>query len=122
MTRLRASRSLARVVAAWCALFVALGSVAPWMQARAGDAVCSATAGAGSPPTRDVGHDDKHAAWHPIECPLCLPLFAPPAPHVALSAMPPARFVERASLLPAPASVASATAAPLPARGPPLIV
>jgi len=121
MTRLRASRSLVRVVAVWCALFVALGSVAPWMQARAGDTVCSATAGAGSAPTRDVGHDDGRATRHPIECPLCLPLFTPPAPHVALSSAP-ARFVEQASSRPVPAPVASATAAPLPARGPPSIV
>ncbi|MCD6681391.1 MAG: hypothetical protein LT102_12175 [Burkholderiaceae bacterium] len=122
MTRLRTSRSLARLVAAWFALFVILGSVAPWMQASAGDAICSVAAKTGSLPTHDAGHGDKRAAWHSIECPLCLlPLLAPPAPGAGLSATP-ARFVERAFLLPASAPVSSAPAAPLPARGPPSLV
>lgn len=122
MNRLRTSRSLPRLVAAWFALFVTLGSVAPWMQASAADAICSAAAKAGSRPTHDAGHGDKHEAWHSIECPLCLlPLLAPPAPAAGLSSTP-ARFVERAFLLPPFAPISPAPAAPLPARGPPSLV
>jgi hypothetical protein len=122
MTHLRASRLLARLVAAWFALFVILGSVAPWISASAGNAMCSAATKTGNLPTHDAGHGAKRAAWHSIECPLCLlPLLAPPAPGVALSPTP-TRFVERASLLPPSAPVLSAPAAPLPARGPPSLV
>lgn len=119
MTRLRTSHALARLVLAWFALFVVLGSVAPSMQAHASDTVCSAAGTAGVPAGPD-GPLDGQASSHTIECPLCLPLFAPPAADFdatlaftpAVDPIPRARPVRH---------VAFTVAAPLPARGPPSI-
>lgn len=117
MTRLRASRRLARLVLAWFALFVVVGSAAPWMQPGAAEAVCSA-AGVASLPAGADGHDDGGVARHSIECPLCLPLFVPPTPGVMVQSAP----IPSDEPSPRPIAtglVVSAAAAPLPARGPP---
>jgi hypothetical protein len=115
MQRLRAARSLARMLLAWFVLVVGIASLAPALHAASADSICeppSAIAG-----TPDTGDRVDAGAAHTLQCPLCLPMGAPPGtPTVRAQPVQPLGH----ALRPVPAAhIASLTAAPLPARGPP---
>lgn len=115
MQTLRRTKHLARFVLAWfvCALGVAVAS--PLIQTQEFTLVCS-----------DVGtvklqavSDDRVAPRidHILDCPLCLPLFAPPVPTPLQSAHGVAPLAMAQGI--AKALAPSERAAPFFARGPP---
>jgi hypothetical protein len=62
--------------------------------------------------------DGRAVHSHAVECPMCLPLQAPP-PMVMLDAAPPPVALSHVLRPVAAARIAALTGAPLPARGPP---
>ncbi|MDR2324545.1 MAG: hypothetical protein LBE51_03960 [Acidovorax sp.] len=107
------------VLAAW--LCVVLGSVAsPWVRAQAGmdEVLCSASGPVLQVPSPAEQLLGAPPAVHALDCPLCLPLLAPPlAWQLPLrEAAPMAQLV----VLPAPHPWSYRAAAALPARGPPM--
>lgn len=114
MQTLRNATILARFVLVWFALTVGAAIASPWVKPQSFDMICS---GGGvmkiMPQT-----DDGKAAAATLDCPLCASLAAPLA--VARKAAEPFQALSYA-LRPVPAAfIASRTAAPLPARGPPV--
>jgi hypothetical protein len=116
MQALRNASFLARLVLAWFALAIGVATASPVVKPQSMELLCSGgvmkllvTSDDGSPP----------ATGHTLDCPLCVSLDAPPASAAALfQAQPPAGGI----LLPhVDAPLAVFTAAPPPARGPPLI-
>lgn len=117
MPALRRARLLASFVLAWFALSLGVAVASPLVQPKPMEIVCSA-AGASM---RVVMTDDgaqAPAAGH-LDCPLCLPTGAPP-PALPLAALPVIQPLGHALQSIPAARIATATAAPLPARGPPL--
>lgn len=118
MQALRHASFLARLVLAWFALAVGVAMAAPLVAPQGIELVCSA---GGAMKVVLKGHEgakpDSAAA---LDCPLCAGLDAVPtlAPCVAEFAQP-LGYVLRS--IPA-AHIAALTAAPLPARGPPVPV
>lgn len=124
------------VLAAW--LCVALGSVvSPMARAHSGavpmEALCSMAGGmpggAGvdssnrqqvpSPAALLLALDDAADLHHGLDCPLCLPLLAPPPLHTSMAALPLGVETRTQSLWAAP--WVYRVAAALPARGPPVL-
>jgi len=117
MDRLRQARFLARLVLAWFALAIGVAVAAPVIQPQALELVCTG----GGPMKLLVKGDggSTPAKVHTLDCPLCATAGAPP-PATAID-VPPAQPLGRA-VQPIPAArIAALTAAPLPARGPPLL-
>jgi len=115
----RPTAGLIRWVLLWFALSLGAAVASPLVHPQAVELVCS---NAGS--LKAIVHTDDGAqelgAGH-MDCPLCVLTGAPPAttPIVELPVLPPAARVPR----PTPsAHIAAATAAPLPARGPPSLL
>lgn len=107
------------VLAAW--LCVVLGSVAsPWVRAQAGmgEVLCSAAGPVLQVPSPAEQLLGAPPAVHALDCPLCLPLLAPPqAWQLKLrEALPPAQL----AVLPVQSPWSYRAAAALPARGPPV--
>lgn len=114
MQRLRHARFLARLVLAWFALSLGVAIASPLVKPVDLQLVCS-VAGAKLLVKGDSG--DK-TAGHTLDCPLCAATGAPPPLGVVgLVYEPPLAHVLQS--VPA-ARIAALTAAPLPARGPPL--
>jgi hypothetical protein len=115
MQVLRNAPFLARLVLAWFALFIGIAAASPVFKPVDVELVCSAGGAIKVVVKSDAG--DKTQAGHTLDCPLCLPMVAPPpVPAVALPAVHPLGHVVQ----PIPAArIAALTAAPLPARGPP---
>jgi hypothetical protein len=115
MQALRNASFLARLVLAWFALYVGVAVASPLVQPVGIELICS---GVGTVKVLVKGADGTPAAMgHTLDCPMCASMDAPPpvaAP--AVSAPQPLAYVLRS--IPA-ARIAAATAAPLPARGPP---
>ncbi|MES2940455.1 MAG: DUF2946 family protein [Pseudomonadota bacterium] len=119
MQRLRNAATLARWVLVWFALSLGVAVASPLVKPQAVDLVCSA-GGAIKLVVKGEMSDGTTAASHTLDCPLCIPLAAPPpAAQVVLPAPQPlGRAVQ-----PIPAArIAALTAAPLPARGPPPVL
>lgn len=115
MQPLRNAVHLARFVLAWFVLATGVAIASPVVHPQAMELICSA---AGVMKLQKVS-DDGAAAQAAVlqDCPLCMPTAAPP-PVAPQAAMP--LFALSHALLPIPAAhIASRTAAPLPARGPP---
>lgn len=115
MQRLRQARFLARLVLAWFALTIGVAVASPWVQPRSLEWVCS---GGGAMKLLVQGDDGSTTiAGGTLDCPLCASLGAPlpMASQAAAAHLPDSLASPR--LPTAPAVVA--TAAPLPARGPP---
>ncbi|WP_198971948.1 DUF2946 family protein [Xylophilus sp. ASV27] len=117
MHALRQLRHLTRFLLVWFALYLGAAAASPLVAPQSFDVICS---GAGMVKlvlkTADGGvHEAKASA---MDCPLCAPGGAPPAPstHGVAAPVQPLAYVLRA--IPA-ARIAALTAAPLPARGPP---
>ncbi|MBO9677352.1 MAG: hypothetical protein J7556_03895 [Acidovorax sp.] len=117
MTALPRSLSALRLwVLAWFVAWVGVGIASPLVNPQAMELVCSSAGMVKLYVQTDDGPVELGASG--MDCPLCVPSAAPP-PAVALSvpAAQPLGYVLQS--IPA-ARLAAATAAPLPARGPPL--
>lgn len=116
MEKLRRAHRLVQLMLAWFALSLGVAAASPLVSPKAMEMVCSATGAM----TLLVMTDDglKEVVSVPQDCPLCVNGGAPPP--VASSTLEP--FQPLAHVLqPIPAAhIAALTAAPLPARGPPV--
>jgi len=116
MQRLRQAAFLARLVLAWFALALGVAVASPVVKPQAAQLVCS---GAGAMQlVVPQGDDGQPPSTHTFDCPLCAAV-APPPPVIE-----PATFLLPLGhvLQPIPAArLAARIAAPLPARGPPLL-
>ena len=115
MHALRHAHHLARFVLVWFVLSIGVAVASPLVSPQGLELICS---GAGAMKLL-VKTDDgaSETASHSLECPLCASIGAPPPVARNLVAPDPMRGSMRQ---PMPgARVASRTAAPLPARGPP---
>lgn len=118
MHALRNSVSLARLVMAWFALTLGLAIASPLVHPQAMELVCTA---GGSVKLVVVNGEEGQAvsAQHSLDCPLCLAV-TPPA-HVSPSWAQP-QPLGRALQPIVSARIASLIGAPLPPRGPPLLL
>jgi hypothetical protein len=117
MQRLRHARQLARLVLGWVALALAVATASPLVLAESLELVC--TTGGGMKLLVHGDGDTHEASGHASDCQLCASLPAPPPVH-RLAVEPPAPLAH--ALRPTvEAHLAWLTAAPLPARGPPLL-
>ncbi len=115
---LRTGGFLGRWVLLWFVLSLGAAIASPLVQPRAMELVCSSAGAIQVVVQGDDGAQALGAAQ--ADCPLCVPGGAPP-PGVAAITLPSPLPLGRA-VQPIPAArIAAATAAPLPARGPPTI-
>lgn len=115
MQTLRRAHLLARFVLVWFALSIGVAIASPIIKPQAVELICSGSGVMKVLVQTDDG--SPQTSSHTLDCPLCASLSAPP-PAARLTAEPrqPLAYVLRS--IPA-ARMASLTAAPLPARGPP---
>lgn len=118
MLTLRCLRLLTCLLLAWFALSVGVAVASPWVQPQALQWICSGTGEMKMLLSTDDGAPELRS--HTLDCTLCLHLgAAPPPPALASVWAPP---LPTLAPLPAPLEpLATRTAAPLPARGPPRI-
>lgn len=118
MSALRHLAILHRIVLAWFVLSLSVAVAAPVVNPQAIELVCSAAGAIKVIVQTDDGAKELGASH--LDCPLCMLTGVPPsAPVQTLPALQPlARAVQS---IPA-ARIAAATAAPLPARGPPSLL
>ena len=114
---LRHARQLTRFVLVWFALALGVAMASPLVSPKSIDLVCS-SGGVVKLVAADEG-DQGQAASHSMDCPLCMSLAFPPAP-LALQAVKPSPLAHALHPI-ASAHIASATAPPLPSRGPPAL-
>ncbi|UCV00949.1 hypothetical protein [Acidovorax radicis] len=119
MHRLRSSSLLARLILAWFALTLASATASPIFHPQVMEFVCSD----GSFTKLLVINSDGEAVElvkRTLDCPLCLGAIAPlPETSSALKTPPPmAHFLQLFFV----AHIAALAGAPLPARGPPVLV
>jgi hypothetical protein len=117
MQALRRARFLARLVLAWFALSLGVAIAAPLVKPAGIEVICS---GGGTIKLLVKGEPDGgKPTSHKLECPLCASIAAPPpVVRTDLAFVP----VLGHAVQPIPAArIAAVTAAPLPARGPPLL-
>lgn len=107
---------LGRLVLAWFALSLGAAIASPLVSPQAMELVCSSAGVMKVVVKTDDGAQALGAAH--LDCPMCMPLVAPP-PVAAGAAVPQPSPLSHALRPIAAAHIAAATAAPLPARGPP---
>ena len=114
MQSLRHAHHLARLVLVWFVLSIGVAVASPLVAPKPMELVCT-TAGA----TKLVaqGEDDTQAGNHLLDCPLCAIAGAPPT-QVSTTLTQPSPLSHALHPIEA-ARIASATAPPLPSRGPP---
>lgn len=123
MHMLRPSFWLSRLVLAWFALTLGVSVAAPFVHPQSLELVCSTSGEAkwvrvGVDADADADQDAAGASHQHIDCGLCLSVSAPLPP--ALLRLSLSQQSLSYALRPVPAAhIASATRAPLPARGPP---
>ena len=116
MQRLRHARSLARLVLVWFALALGAAVAAPAVGGGSLELVCSGAALKLVVKGADGG---AAPARHTLDCPLCMPMDAPPVVAVRHGFAPPApATVDDAFAF---TRIAVRTAAPPPARAPPAL-
>lgn len=116
---LRHSRFLAligRVVLAWFVLSLGVAVASPVVKPQAMELVCSAAGAVKVIVQTDDGAQEMGASH--VDCPLCTLTGAPPPLPMVASFDLPLPLARAVQSIPA-ARLAAATAAPLPARGPP---
>ena len=116
MQALRNAPRLVRLVLAWFALTVFTAAASPMAPAEAGEWVCSG----GQMKLLLKGEGGEGAGLQTLDCPLCIAQDAPPGPSPAV--LPHAQPLGHALRLIPAARIAALTAAPLPARGPPVLL
>ncbi len=115
MQTLRRAHLLTRFVLVWFALALGVAIASPIVKPQSIEMVCSAS---GSMKLLVISDDGaQELTGNTLDCPLCMTGTAPP-PVVQLSAAPQQVLAYVLQSIPA-ARLAAATAAPLPARGPP---
>lgn len=117
MQTLRRFRALASFMLVWFAMSIGVATASPFVHPQSAQLVCSAS---GDIKLLALGDDGTQTQrGHTLDCPLCVH-FGSAAPPPAPIRLPQALRLAHA-LLPIPAAhIAARTAAPLPARGPPL--
>ncbi len=117
MDALRHAHHLARLVLVWFALSIGVAVASPLVNPQAMELICT---GSGAMKVLVKTADGVQEASSPsLDCPLCASLGVPPP--VARSVAEPDQALGYV-LQPTPAArIASLTAAPLPARGPPAL-
>ena len=116
MQILRNAKTLARFVLVWFALTVGAAIASPMVKADSFDLICSGAGVMKIMPKTDDGKAPATALT--LDCPLCASLAAPPvAARLAAEPYQPLSYVLRPVVA---AFIAARTAAPLPARGPPV--
>jgi|SRR5450830_79046 len=116
MQTLRNAHLIARFVLVWFALSIGVAIASPLVKPQAMTLVCSSVGGMKLLIQTDDGNQDVGSLT--MDCPLCVINGAPPplASIVAFEPVLPLAYVMQSI---AAAHIASLTAAPLPARGPP---
>jgi hypothetical protein len=116
MPALRRARFLARLVLAWFALSLGVAIASPLVKPGGIELICS---GSGAIKLLVKGEPDGgQPTGHTLDCPLCASTAAPPPVlRTGLVFVPALGHVVQPIVA---ARVAALTAAPLPARGPPL--
>lgn len=114
--RLMASSLLGRLVLAWFALSLGVAVASPMVNPQAMELVCSSTGVMKVIVKTDDGAQEMGSTH--LDCPMCMPLIAPP-PLASAGAVPLPSPLSYALRPIEAARIAAATAAPLPARGPP---
>ncbi len=107
---------LGRAVLAWFALSLGVAVASPMVNPQAMELVCSSTGVVKVIVKTDDGAQEMGSTH--LDCPMCMPLIAPP-PLASAGAVPPPSPLSHALRPIVAARIAAATAAPLPARGPP---
>lgn len=116
MQRLSHARFLARLVLVWFALTIGVAIAAPVVHSSSLELVCS---GSGAMKLLVKGDDGStRPAGHTLDCPLCASMGAPPVAAGSPGPVPLPACGPVETLL--STRIAARTAAPLPARGPPL--
>lgn len=115
MQFLRNARFITRLMLVWFALYLGVAVASPIVNPQAAELICASTGVMKLIVQTDDGAKEVSGAM--LDCPLCATGGAPPPSFMGQAA--PRQAL--AYVLPgiAPAHVASFTAAPLPARGPP---
>ena len=114
MQQLRNAIQITRLVLVWFALSVGVAIASPMVNPKGMDVVCTGT---GMMKLVVQGDDDSVASAKTMDCPLCSSITAPPPEfNTTLTQPSPLSF---ALLSIEAARIASATAPPLPSRGPP---
>ena len=116
MPALRHFAILHRCVLAWFLLSIGAAVAGPMVNPQAMELVCSAVGTIKLVVQTDDGAQEVSSLG--THCPLCLTAGAPPPPAVPLRVATPEPLGRALQSIPA-AHLAAATAAPLPARGPP---
>ena len=116
MQALRHLPQLGRLVLLWFVLSLGVAVAAPLVHPQAMELVCSSAGAVKVVVKTDDGARDLGASH--LDCPLCALTGAPPSPAEALHFAHPLPLGHALQPIPA-ARLAAATAAPLPARGPP---
>ena len=117
MQTLRHARQLTRFVLVWFALALGVAMASPLVSPQSIDMVCS-SGGVMKLVVTDEG-DQAQPASQSMDCPLCMSLAFAPAPANAQAVKP--SPLSHALHPIAAAHIASATAPPLPSRGPPAL-
>jgi hypothetical protein len=114
MQQLRHAIQITRLVLVWFVLSVGVAIASPVLNPKGMDMVCTGT---GMMKLVVQGDDDSAASAKTMDCPLCSAIGAPsPEFNTTLTQPSPLSF----ALLPIEAArIATATAPPLPSRGPP---
>jgi hypothetical protein len=118
MPALRNARHLVRLVLAWFVLSLGVAIASPVVQPQPMQLVCSAAGAIKVMVQTDDGVRELGASH--LDCPMCMLTVAPP-PAAASADLPRILPLGHAVQSIPAARIAAATAAPLPARGPPLL-
>lgn len=116
MQTLRNAHLIARLVLVWFALSVGVAMASPIVKPQGVELICSASGQMKLLVKTDDG--GKVVALHTLDCSLCASANAPPPPLLRWNVEPEPALAHVLRSIPA-AYIASLTAAPLPARGPP---
>jgi hypothetical protein len=113
---LRRAHQLTRFVLVWFALALGVAMASPLVSPRSIDMVC---ASGGVMKLVASADGDEAPSSTAMDCPLCMSVAFPPAP-LAQQAVKPSPLAHALQPI-AAAHIASATAPPLPSRGPPAL-
>ena len=117
MDYLRQTKTLARLVLVWFALSLGVAMASSLVAPKSTELVC--TSGGMLKLVAVDGNDSAVPSHGTMDCALCLPVALPPAPCTVQLAQP--SPLSHALQATAAAHIASATAPPLPSRGPPAL-
>jgi hypothetical protein len=117
MQALRHAHQLTRFVLVWFALALGVAMASPLVAPKSIDLVCSTNGVIKLVSSDDDQQPQPQAKC--LDCPLCMSLAFPPAP-VTVSVGKPSPLAHALQPI-AAAHIASATAPPLPSRGPPAL-